>query len=92
MHVDGQPPRGQAWHSHLLRSVAEPTASRPSVISPSLRDRLRDYLSFRHLFRQAYSFQMQWSKMSPLVLNCRGTLDTLEVELQGFLARIQDDK
>ena len=46
---------------------------------------LQDYLGFRHVFRQAYSFQLDWEKMSPLVLNCEGTLRELEAALDRFL-------
>jgi hypothetical protein len=49
-----------------------------------MRDALRGYLDFRHVFRQAYSFQLQWEKMSPLVLGCEETLRRLEVELDAF--------
>lgn len=47
--------------------------------------RLKDYLDFRHVFRQAYSFEIQWDKMEPLVLNCEQVLLELEAELQTFL-------
>lgn len=44
-----------------------------------------EYLEFRHVFRQAYSFQLRWDKMSPLVLGCEETLRQLEAELDVFL-------
>ena len=56
-----------------------------AVISAPLRNRLREYLGFRHVFRQAYSFQLTWERMSSLVLGCEEALRTLETELDSFL-------
>jgi len=55
------------------------------LISESLRNTLSEYLAFRHVFRQAYSFDLHWEKMSALVLNCEATFQRLETELEAFL-------
>ncbi len=83
--LDGTMPRGESWHRELLDAVTRPSAARPAVLSAPLRDRLREYLEFRHVFRQAYSFQLRWDKMAPLVLGCEETLRQLEAELDVFL-------
>jgi hypothetical protein len=83
--LDGAPPRGEYWHRELLDAMRHSSAVRPAVISAPLRDRLMEYLEFRHVFRQAYSFQLRWDKMSPLVLGCEETLRQLEAELDVFL-------
>lgn len=56
--IDSAPPVGETWHRDLLSAMAVPTKNRTAVISESLRDRLRDYLEFRHVFRHAYSIEM----------------------------------
>ena len=61
------------------------TVARPPVLSTGLHDDLLVYLQFRHVFRQAYSFDLQWEKMVPLVLECDETLGKLEHELDKFL-------
>jgi hypothetical protein len=85
VHLDGGPPRGEFWHRELLNAMIHPGRSRPEVISTEMYRRLKDYLDFRHVFRQAYSFELQWDKMEPLVLNCEQVLLDLEAELQTFL-------
>ena len=85
--VDGRTVRGAAWHRELLDSMASKGRSRPAVISQSLRDRLDDYLRFRHLFRYSYSFELNIREMAPLVADCRETLNQLETELNKFLKR-----
>ena len=83
--VDGGPPRGEAWHRELLDRMASATATRAAVISPDLRGTLRGYLDFRHVFRHAYTFHLQWPKMSALVLGCEEALRRLDRELGAFL-------
>ena len=82
--VDGEPPRGESWHRQLLDKMTLPNSVRPVLVSPSLRDILRDYLYFRHVFRHAYTFELEWEKMAGLVKDCEKTLRQLEIELNVF--------
>jgi hypothetical protein len=83
--VDGLPARGESWHRELLASMAERATGRPPVLSPELAARLMEYLQFRHFFRHAYSFLLQWSKMRPLVAGCEDTLAEFRAEIESFL-------
>lgn len=85
--LDGQPVRGEAWHRDLLRGMTRDGPGRPAWLSASLHESLLEYLRFRHVFRNAYSFDLQWEKMAPLVQNAEATLKQLEQELDGLLAR-----
>jgi hypothetical protein len=87
LELDHESPRGESWHSDLLEAMAKPGANRPALISASLEDRLWPYLQFRHLFRSAYSFLLQWEKMAPLVQDCESTLAALEAEWNTFLSK-----
>jgi hypothetical protein len=86
--IDGGLPEGDVWHSRILESMTEATAHRSAVISTDLRETLRGYLSFRHVFRHAYSFELRWTKMAGLVLEVEGTLRLLEEELSRFVAEM----
>ena len=85
LEVDKTVPRGEFWHRELLERVSHRNQFRPPVISPGLKEKLRDYLEFRHVFRQAYSFQLRWEKMRPLVSDCEQILHSLQNELEAFL-------
>jgi len=85
VHCDGGLPRGEAWHQRLLANMTKAGRRRPIVISKSLRGALVGYLDFRHFFRQAYAFHIEWDKMAPLVAHCEETLTDLEAELRAFL-------
>lgn len=80
-------PTGTAWHRELLDLMSKPNDLPGIVISPELGRRLEEYLKFRHVFRQAYSFQLRWEKLSPLVFNCEETLRSVRAELRSFLEK-----
>jgi hypothetical protein len=64
--------------------MSQPTPDRPAVISEALRVRLSAYLGFRHVFRHAYSFQLEWEKMRELVIDSQNTWQEVEAELDQF--------
>lgn len=72
---DGLLPLGESWHMELLDAMAIPEP---------LRQRLQEYLEFRHFFRNSYAFQLQWEKMKPLVLGVEQALLDLKVNLKQY--------
>jgi len=83
--LDGELPKTEIWHRTLLNTMALPGASRPPVISQNLKDALRGYLDFRHVFRHAYTFDLHWGKMADLVNECNKVYLQLAEELKAFL-------
>lgn len=78
MDVDGQRPSADRWHSDLLNLMSAPSANRPALIPPTLRAKLADYLAFRHVFRNAYTFDLRWDKMHSLVRDSVAVLQELD--------------
>jgi len=61
-------PRGNSWHSQLLRNMAlEIPQVRPRVIREETRDRLEEFLRFRHVVRHAYGYELKWRRMWDLL-------------------------
>lgn len=84
LELDGAPPSGESWRRSLLDAIARASNVRKPLISAALREGLRKYLAFRHVFRQAYGFELRWAKMRSLVLGCDETFRSLENELEKF--------
>jgi hypothetical protein len=59
---------------------------RPNVISNATKMELYDFLRFRHVFRNVYSFNLDQKKMEPLVANFENKLTTIKKELGQFIA------
>ncbi len=87
-HLGKSQPRSEIWHRELLENAASSSRELPPVISEELRDKLSDYLAFRHFFRQAYPFDIQWNKMSLLVSQCETVFEQFEKEIGAFLPKI----
>lgn len=83
--LDGETVRGDSWHREVLLRMKIPKGNRPALLSEELYDSLNEYLRFRHVFRNAYSFDLDWRKMSPLVLRLEETFHKLEKALDEFL-------
>ena len=83
--LDGEQVSGEAWHRELLRRMKSPSAHRPALLTEELHDTLNEYLRFRHVFRIAYAFDLDWQKMSPLVLRLEETFKLLEAALNDFV-------
>lgn len=84
--LDDRRVSGETWHRDLLLRMKARTTDHPALLSNALHDLLLEYLRFRHVFRSAYSFDLDWRKMSPLVLKVEETFHQLEAALDVFLS------
>ena len=85
-------PRGEYWHVDLLNQMADPQAGRrPAVIDGPLRARLREYLRFRHFFRHAYDYELDWRRLRALVEGMGHVLAVLRTQIETFLETTTDD-
>ncbi len=82
-------PRGQYWHADLLSQMAEGREGiRPAVIDEPLRAQLKEYLDFRHFFRHAYGYNLEWVKLRPLAEGMNPTLGRLRAQLRAFFEHL----
>lgn len=67
--IDNNVPTGNKSHQELLHQMASENGARNEILSEELYFKLREYATFRHFYRHAYSFQLNWEKMKPLINN-----------------------
>ncbi len=82
--IDGKQPKGERWHVELLEQVARRTERRPAVISEDSRQRLSEYLAFRHSSRHTYVHDLVWDRMDHLVATVSQTWDAVRAEILQF--------
>jgi len=88
--IDSGLPKKEDWHIRLLKGMAEETNKRPKVISLKSMEELKEYLGFRHLFRNIYGAQLDWDRLKILLLKIRDELwKRLKEELVLFLDKIK---
>lgn len=89
LHLDGGLPTSASWHMDLLHQMAEEREGvRPAVIDQRLHGWLWEYLKFRHFFRHAYAYDLEWVKLRPLAEGMRETWEMLRWQLIGFLEEL----
>lgn len=85
---DQRVPSGAQWHRDLLAQMSGATASRSHVISAELTQTLTHYMGFRHFFRHAYSFFLDWEELRKLVIPLREVWAQVTEELYEFLGSL----
>lgn len=84
--VDDGLPGGAYSHANLLAQMAQELPGiRPAVLHEALWLCLQDYLAFRHFFRHAYGYILEWAKLRPLVVGMSATLTDVQEQLRAFL-------
>lgn len=83
--VDESQPTGSHWHRDLLAqmSLAAPDL-RPAAISSETRSALLEYLEFRHVVRNVYTFNLRPDRVVELVQGLRPAFDLARRDLFIF--------
>ena len=68
------------WHKDLLKAALD-----KGIIPNDLYEILSNYLSFRHFFVHAYSFNIRWDELKPLVEHLPGTLKEFKIAIYTYL-------
>ena len=84
--IDGNVPIGNKSHQELLHQMASENSLRNEIIDEQLYLKLREYATFRHFYRHAYSFQLNWEKMEPLVQNVHTVWKESKKCLEDFIS------
>ena len=85
--VDQNVPSGSAWHRDLLAQLALPIPPvRPAVLSSDTDGTLRDYLGFRHVIRNAYTFDLKPDRVAELTRGLRAVFELVQRDLFSFAA------
>ncbi len=83
--LDGELPSGPDWHKRLLMQMsAEIPDVRPPVNGPATNDCLENYRAFRHIVRNAYTFNFQFSRIAGLAGGIRDCHERVAADLREF--------
>lgn len=88
--IDGVVPSGNKSHQELLHQMASENSNRDEIIDESLYLKLREYATFRHFYRHAYSFQLDWDKMKDLVNNIHNVWEEVKNSIIVFINLSKD--
>ncbi|MBI4687326.1 MAG: hypothetical protein HY756_06050 [Nitrospirae bacterium] len=82
----------EKWHKALLFKMTIPIKGvRPAVISEELAAELDEYLSFRHVFRNIYGFELKGERIGHLAKKFDKASDRFIKEVKKFLAIVSKE-
>ena len=76
-------PAGSHWHQQVLERSHECGA-----LDADLRDRLKEYLAFRHMYRNAYGFMLDSELVAPLIERVDSLENEFERSIRSFISRL----
>jgi hypothetical protein len=83
--VDGNVPASPEWHRELLEQMGlELPKVRPPVLTTDSIERLDEYLRFRHVVRNVYTFSFDPERIKRLVEELELAFDEIRQELLAF--------
>lgn len=89
--LDESRPSTPHWHRDLLAQMSLALADvRPAALRPETLAALGDYLEFRHVVRNVYTFNLRPDRVAELVSGLRPTCQLVEDDLLA-LASLLDD-
>ena len=84
--LNGGVPRGEQWHRDLIDDMALKIPDvRPAVVDKGLANVLREYLRFRHVFRNVYGGVLETARMASLEERLPETLEAFRQCTEGFV-------
>lgn len=83
--IDNNVPIESKWHKLLLTQMLKQNDNRNWNISKELMDDLEEYLAFRHFYRHAYSFQLNWNKLSQISENIVSVWEKVKNEINELI-------
>ncbi|MBN2028701.1 hypothetical protein JW824_00500 [bacterium] len=88
--INGGFVQSETWNKELLyRMTIEIKGIRPQVVSEELAAELDDYLSFRHVFRNIYGFELKGERLDRLVGKFGRVSKVFGEQIGEFLRRMQ---
>lgn len=85
VNIDGELPEGDDWHKELLSQMGRSFEGiRGAVINEDLLGKLKEFLRFRHLFRNIYGFELKWNRFEKLSRSLSGILIELKANLDAL--------
>ena len=89
--IDRAHPGGSHWHRDLLAQMAlEIEQVRPAVLAPETSAALADYLDFRHIVRNVYTFNLRPERVTDLVRGLRPTFELVRRDLTAFAQFLEE--
>ena len=80
-------PNDLHWHKKLLDEAFVTNEKRTLLFRDEYKEKLFEYLSFRHYFRHSYGYEIDWRRLVPLINNVEAIWKILESDISIFMGK-----
>lgn len=87
--LNGTAPTGFDWHKRLLERMGVEREGRPALLSPDAVRDLREFLSFRHVVRNIYGFELDPERVEQMAARYPQAWHLFEADVRRFVAWLQ---
>jgi hypothetical protein len=78
-------PNDLQWHRKLFEKTFEANEKRTIIFKNEYKEKLVEYLSFRHYFRHSYGYELDWNRLKPLINDVEKLWEVLEEDINKFI-------
>jgi hypothetical protein len=78
-------PNDFKWHKTLFEMMFGINSKSKKIIREDIKGNLENYLSFRHFIRHAYSSDLDWKLMSPLIMDIEKIWKVIKKDFELFM-------
>jgi len=79
-------PNDPRWHKALLEMAFGMNSKKLKILNENIKDKLDNYLSFRHFIRHSYSSELDWKIMGPLVKDIESIWQIIKMDFIKFIS------
>lgn len=89
INIDESLPQSLDWHKQLLNQMGNAFENkRNAVIDENITVMLKEYLTFRHLFRNIYGFKLSWERIESLCIKLNNIHKKVLESIENFLNKL----
>jgi len=78
-------PNDLRWHKTLLEMAFGTNSQNLKIFRNDIKEKLDDYLSFRHFIRHSYSSDLKWNVMGPLIKEIEDIWQIIKTDFRIFI-------
>ena len=84
-YIDEKLPNDLKWHKTLFEMSFGNNSKNIKIINDGIKDELEKYLLFRHFIRHAYSSELDWNEMEPLINEIKNMWKIIKNDFEEFI-------
>jgi len=84
-YVNEKLPNDLKWHKTLFEMSFGNNSKNIKIISDDIKNELEKYLLFRHFIRHAYSSELDWNEMGPLIKEIENIWKIIKFSFEEFI-------